>query len=94
MATTAVNIAASIYLRRFDIEAPDNLLAPKQVTQVHILKGAVNSPVVAVAVAAALMTSVGAAIGLSLSRPLASLRRCLTILLANRPRAAADIAPR
>ena len=52
----ALNIATDIYLRRFDIEADDNLLARKQVTQVRILKGAISTTIVVITVAAALMT--------------------------------------
>ena len=56
MALRAVNIAAEIYLRRFDIATANNLLARKQVTQVRILKGAINTLIITVTVAAALMT--------------------------------------
>jgi small-conductance mechanosensitive channel len=56
MALRAVNIAAEIYLRRFDIATANNPLARKQVTQVRILKGAINTLIITVAVAAALMT--------------------------------------
>jgi small-conductance mechanosensitive channel len=56
MMLSAVNIVADIYLRRFDIAAADNLLARKQVTQVRILKGAVNTLIITVTVAVALMT--------------------------------------
>jgi small-conductance mechanosensitive channel len=56
MVLSAVNIVSDIYLRRFDIAASDNLLARKQVTQVRILKGAVNTLIIIVTVAVALMT--------------------------------------
>jgi small-conductance mechanosensitive channel len=56
MALAAVNIAAVVYVRRFNIQTADNLLARKHVTQVRILKGAVNTLIVVIAVAAALMT--------------------------------------
>lgn len=56
MVLSTVNIAADIYLRRFDIAASDNLLARKQVTQVRVLKGAINTLIVVITVAAALMT--------------------------------------
>jgi small-conductance mechanosensitive channel len=56
MALSAVNIVSDIYLRRFDIAAADNLLARKQVTQVRILKGAINTLIITVTVAVALMT--------------------------------------
>jgi small-conductance mechanosensitive channel len=56
MVLSAVNIVSDIYLRRFDIATADNLLARKQVTQVRILKGAVNTLIITVTVAVALMT--------------------------------------
>jgi small-conductance mechanosensitive channel len=56
MALSAMNIAADIYLRRFDIAAPDNLLARKQVTQVRVLKGAGSILIIVITVASALMT--------------------------------------
>jgi small-conductance mechanosensitive channel len=56
MLLSAVNIVSDIYLRRFDIAAADNLLARKQVTQVRILKGAINTLIITVTLAAALMT--------------------------------------
>jgi small-conductance mechanosensitive channel len=52
----ALNVATDIYLRRFDVEADDNLLARKQVTQVRILKGAISTTIVVITVATALMT--------------------------------------
>ncbi len=56
MALTALNLAADIYLRRFDLAAADNLLARKQVTQIRVLKGAISILVVVITVASALMT--------------------------------------
>jgi small-conductance mechanosensitive channel len=56
MALTCTNIMAQLYLRRFDITAPDNLLARKHTTQVRVLKGAVNGLILILTVGAALMT--------------------------------------
>lgn len=56
MALTCSNISADLYLLRYDITAPDNLLARKHYTQVHVLKGALNSMIVLIAIGAALMT--------------------------------------
>ena len=56
MVIGAFNIAADIYLRRYDIAAADNLLARKHVTQARILASAVRTLVVVITVAAALMT--------------------------------------
>jgi small-conductance mechanosensitive channel len=56
MLIVATNLAAELYMRRFDIEAEDNLLARKHVTQVRVLKGMLNTLLVLLTVAAALMT--------------------------------------
>ncbi|HEX6093005.1 MAG TPA: mechanosensitive ion channel domain-containing protein, partial [Dongiaceae bacterium] len=56
MVIGSFNIAADIYLRRYDIAAADNLLARKHVTQARILASAVRTLVVVITVAAALMT--------------------------------------
>jgi small-conductance mechanosensitive channel len=56
MAISAVNVGAVLYLRRFNIDREDNLLARKHVTQVRILKGALNTLIVVIAAAIALMT--------------------------------------
>jgi small-conductance mechanosensitive channel len=56
IALTAVDLAASVYLLRFRLDATDNLLARKHVTQVRILKRVVDTVVVLFTVAAALMT--------------------------------------
>lgn len=55
-ALIATNIAADFYLRRFDVQAEDNLLARKHYTQVRILQRAVDTLIVIVTVGAALMT--------------------------------------
>jgi small-conductance mechanosensitive channel len=56
MSVTAINIGAVLYLQRFNITTADNLLARKHVTQVRILRGALNTLIVVIATAAALMT--------------------------------------
>jgi small-conductance mechanosensitive channel len=56
IALIAVDVGAQLYLRRFHIEAPDNLLARKHVTQVRILKRAADTLVVLLTVGFALMT--------------------------------------
>jgi small-conductance mechanosensitive channel len=56
MVLTSLNVAADLYIRRFDIAAADNLIARKQVTQVRVLKGALGTLIVVITVAAALMT--------------------------------------
>lgn len=56
LAIVAANMAADVYLLRFKIDVPDNLLARKHVTQVRILKRAVQTLIVLVTVASALMT--------------------------------------
>ena len=55
-AITALNIAAMLYLRRFRLDAEDNLLARKHNTQVRILLRAVDVVIVILTIAAALMT--------------------------------------
>ena len=55
-AITALNIAAMLYLRRFRLDAEDNLLARKHNTQVRILLRAIDVVIVILTVAAALMT--------------------------------------
>ncbi len=56
MATTALHIWSTVYLRRFRLDSEDNLLARKHVTQSRILQRVGNILIVAVASAAALMT--------------------------------------
>lgn len=53
---TAVDIASALYMRRFRMDEPDNLLARKHLTQVRILRHAVGILVVVVTAALALMT--------------------------------------
>jgi small-conductance mechanosensitive channel len=56
IAMRAVNVAATLYLRRFRLDVEDNLLARKHITQVRILTRAANTLIVMIAVSAALMT--------------------------------------
>jgi small-conductance mechanosensitive channel len=56
MAIIAVALAADIYLRRFTLDAEDNLLARKHVTQIRILQRAVDTLTIVITAAAALMT--------------------------------------
>jgi small-conductance mechanosensitive channel len=55
-ALIAVDVAAAVYLRRFNITVADNLLARKGVTQVRVLKRTSQVLIVIITVAAALMT--------------------------------------
>jgi small-conductance mechanosensitive channel len=55
-ATRALGVAAGLYLRRFRLDAEDNLLARKHVTQVRVLKRAGDILIGLVTVAAALMS--------------------------------------
>jgi small-conductance mechanosensitive channel len=55
-ALIAIDVAADLYLRRWDIAVADNLLARKHVTQVRVLRRAANTLIVIVTIAIALMT--------------------------------------
>jgi small-conductance mechanosensitive channel len=55
-AITAVQIASEVYLRQFKLDAEDNLLARKHVTQVGILKRAADILIVVMTIATALMS--------------------------------------
>jgi small-conductance mechanosensitive channel len=55
-ALTALKIAADLYLRQFEIDTHDNLLARKHYTQVQVLLRIVDVLVVIVTIGAALMT--------------------------------------
>jgi small-conductance mechanosensitive channel len=59
VARTALHIWTTVYLRRFKLDAEDNLLARKHVTQTRILSWVANAVIVTVAVSAALMTFEG-----------------------------------
>ncbi len=56
VALAAVSIAADLYLLRFRLDTDDNLLARKHVTQVSVLKRAVDTLVILIATGFALMT--------------------------------------
>jgi small-conductance mechanosensitive channel len=56
IAHIAAETGSSLYLRRFTLESADNLLARKHVTQVRILKRALNTLIVVVTLSAVLMT--------------------------------------
>ncbi len=56
IAATAVQISSQVYLLRFRLDTEDNLLARKHVTQVRILKRAVDVLIFVMTLAAALMT--------------------------------------
>lgn len=55
-AIIAVQIGSQVYLRRFSLDAEDNLLARKHVTQIRILKRAAAILIVIMTVAAAMMS--------------------------------------
>ena len=55
-AITALHIWTTLHLRRFKLDAEDNLLARKHVTQMRILKRVAETLIVVVTVSAALMT--------------------------------------
>jgi len=52
----AAHIASDLYLRRFRLDAEDNLLARKHITQVRIMSRTIDTLIVIVTIAAALMT--------------------------------------
>jgi small-conductance mechanosensitive channel len=56
VAATALNLAVTLYLRRFERDMADDLLARKQVTQTRILRRAAGVLIMLITVAAALMT--------------------------------------
>ncbi|ARQ02045.1 mechanosensitive ion channel family protein [Pseudorhodoplanes sinuspersici] len=56
LAIVGANLLADIYLLRFRIDTEDNLLARKHVTQVRILKGAVQMLIIVITAASGLMT--------------------------------------
>lgn len=53
---TAVDISAALYMRRFRLEDPDNLVARKHLTQIRILRRALATLVILVTAGMALMT--------------------------------------
>jgi small-conductance mechanosensitive channel len=56
MARTALHIWTTVYLRRFKLDADDNLLARKHVTQTRILRRVGDTMIALVGIAAMLMT--------------------------------------
>ncbi|HSI39758.1 MAG TPA: mechanosensitive ion channel domain-containing protein [Xanthobacteraceae bacterium] len=56
LAHTALHIWVTVYLRRFKLDAEDNLLARKHVTQTRILRRVAAAIIFTVALSAALMT--------------------------------------
>ncbi|MBS7545849.1 mechanosensitive ion channel family protein [Ancylobacter oerskovii] len=56
LAHTTLHIWVTVYLRRFKLDAEDNLLARKHVTQTRILRRVAASMIFTVALSAALMT--------------------------------------
>src|SRR3984957_10670296 len=56
VALTALHIGADLYLRRYWLDLPDNLLARKHITQVRILERVVAVMIVLVTIGLALMT--------------------------------------
>jgi len=56
MARTALHIWTTVYLRRFKLDAEDNLLARKHVTQSRIMERVAATAIVAFTLSAALMT--------------------------------------
>lgn len=56
IASTALHIWTTVYLRRFKLDAEDNLLARKHVTQARILRRVVEIMILVVTVSAVLMT--------------------------------------
>ena len=56
IALVAVDIGVGVYLRRFSLDAEDNLLARKHVTQMGVLKRVISTIVILITAGAALMT--------------------------------------
>lgn len=56
LAHTALHIWTTVYLRRFKLDAEDNLLARKHVTQTRILRRVTTTIIVTVAISASLMS--------------------------------------
>jgi small-conductance mechanosensitive channel len=56
IATTALDIAATLYLARFRLDTDDNLLARKHVTQVRVLMRVLDTVIVLITAGFALMT--------------------------------------
>ncbi|MGO9049364.1 MAG: mechanosensitive ion channel family protein [Xanthobacteraceae bacterium] len=56
IALTALHIAADLYLMRFRLDVPDNLLARKHITQVRVLQWVLEVVIVLITIGFALMT--------------------------------------
>ncbi len=56
LAIVGANVIADVYLLRFRMDTEDNLLARKHITQVRILKGAVQTLIIIITAASGLMT--------------------------------------
>jgi small-conductance mechanosensitive channel len=56
IATTALEIAAALYLRRFRLDADDNLMARKHLTQVRVLVRVLDTIIILITIGFALMT--------------------------------------
>jgi small-conductance mechanosensitive channel len=56
LALIAINMAADVYLMRFRVDVEDNLLARKHVTQVRVLRRSIQTVVVLIVTASAMMT--------------------------------------
>jgi len=56
IALTALHIAADLYLMRFRLDVPDNLLARKHITQVRVLQRVLEVVIVLITIGFALMT--------------------------------------
>jgi small-conductance mechanosensitive channel len=56
IAHIAADTGSNLYLRRFELDSDDNLLARKHVTQVRILKRALHTLIVVITLSAILMT--------------------------------------
>ena len=56
IAMIAVDVGATVYLLRFQLDAEDNLLARKHITQMRVLKRVVSTVVILITAGAALMT--------------------------------------
>jgi small-conductance mechanosensitive channel len=56
IATTALEIAATIYLRRYRLDVDDNLLARKHLTQVRVLLRVLDTVIILITAGFALMT--------------------------------------
>jgi small-conductance mechanosensitive channel len=56
IATAALEIAATIYLRKFRLDVEDNLLARKHITQIRVLVRVVDTVIILITLGFALMT--------------------------------------